>query len=94
MPKSRLEQIRDCVRRRCYDMTAHAVEEMAEDLLDIIDVETAVLSGSINRIERDDVRGTRYVLTGFASDRRTPVGVVGRFAAEGRLLIITMYAVA
>lgn len=35
-----------------YDMTVHAMEEMAEDGFDIIDVEHAVLSGQIVERER------------------------------------------
>jgi hypothetical protein len=35
-------------------MTAHAVEEMAEDGLDIVDMEHVVLAGRVVRIERDD----------------------------------------
>jgi len=93
MPRSRLERIRDCVRRRHYDMSAHAVEELAEDLLDILDVEEAVLSGTISRMEKDDLRGTKYVVVGHAADKRTPVGVVGRFLEGERFLIITVYVV-
>jgi hypothetical protein len=40
-------------------MSAHAMEEMAEDDLDILDVEEAALNGHIARIEKDDPRGTR-----------------------------------
>jgi hypothetical protein len=31
------------------------------------------------------------VVVGLAADRRTPVGVVGRFVDDGRYLIITVY---
>jgi len=72
-------------------MSAHAIEEMAEDDLDIFDIEAAALSGTISRLEKDDHRGTKYVLLGFAADRKTAVGVVGRFADESRFLIITVY---
>lgn len=72
-------------------MSAHAVEEMAEDNLDIFDVEAAMLSGTISRLDKDDPRGTKYILLGFAADRKTTVGVVGRFADERRFLIITVY---
>lgn len=74
-------------------MTAHAMEEMAEDGLDIIDMENVVLHRQITRIERDDPRGTTYVIEGRAADQRTPVGVVGRFTGTGRYLIITIYAI-
>jgi hypothetical protein len=39
-------------------MSAHAMEEMAEDFLTILDVEEAVLTGQITRITKDDPRGT------------------------------------
>ena len=74
-------------------MSAHAMEEMAEDFLTIFDVEEAVLSGQIVRAEKDDSRGTKYVVARTALDRQTPVGVVGRFASSGRYLIITVYEV-
>ena len=57
MPRSRIQRIRKKVRLRQHDMSAHAMEEMAEDGLDIEDVEQAILNGRIARIERDDPRG-------------------------------------
>ena len=88
-----LERIRAAVRNGTYDMTAHAAEEMAEDDLDIMDVETAILTGSVTRTQTDDPRGPRYTVQGTASDGITPVGVVGRFTITGRYLIITVYEV-
>lgn len=69
------------------------MEEMAEDNLDIEDVEAAILNGLIGRTERDDPRGTKYVIEGTAVDGETPVGVVGRFVTTGRYLIITVYEI-
>ena len=94
MPRKRLDQIREKIRLRHYDMSAHAMEEMAEDGLDILDVEQATLNGQIARIEKDDPRGTKYVIEGTGLDQRTPVGVVGRFTGDDRYLIITVYEVA
>jgi hypothetical protein len=74
-------------------MSAHATEQMAEDDLDILDVEQAVLNGHIARIEKDDPRGTKYVIVGTGMDQTTPVGVVGRFTEIDRFLIITVYEV-
>jgi len=54
-------------------MSAHAMEEMAEDLLTILDVEEAILNGQIIRVEKGDPRGTKYVVVGTALDRQTPV---------------------
>ncbi|MGD9894143.1 MAG: DUF4258 domain-containing protein [Dehalococcoidia bacterium] len=85
--------IKTAIRRRTYDMTAHAAEEMAEDGLDIIDVETAVLAGTLVKTETDDPRGVRFTLQGTATDGVTVVGVVGRLTEAGRYLIITVYEV-
>jgi hypothetical protein len=74
-------------------MTVHAMEEMAEDDLDIIDIEQAVLSGQVVRREKDDPRGPKYVVEGLASDGKTRVGVVGRFQGSERYLILTVYEV-
>jgi Domain of unknown function (DUF4258) len=76
-----------------YDMTVHAIEEMAEDNLDILDVEHVILNGQIAKTESDDPRGTKYVVKGLAVDEETSVGVVGRFTDIGRYLIITVYEV-
>jgi hypothetical protein len=66
------------------------MDEMAEDILD---VEHAVFHGQITRTERDDPRGTKYVIESMALDQNTSVGVVGRFTGTGRYLIITVYAI-
>lgn len=76
-----------------YDVTVHAVEEMAEDGLDILDVECAIFNGRVTKAETDDPRGTRYTIVGTARDERTRVGIVGRFKETGIFLIITVYAV-
>lgn len=93
MPSNDIYRIREKIRLRQYDMTAHATEEMAEDLLTILDVEEAVLNGHIIRVEKDDPRGTKYVVAGTALDQQMPVGVVGRFLSNGRYLIITVYEI-
>ena len=51
-------------------MTVHAMEEMAEDDLDILDVEQALLNGEVVRREKDDPRGTKYVIEGLATMAR------------------------
>ncbi len=93
MPRSNIECIREKIRLRQYDMSGHAMAEMAEDDLDIDDIEQAILNGRIGRIERDDPRGTKYVVEGTAVDGKTPVGVVGRFVTTGQYLIITVYEI-
>jgi len=74
-------------------MTVHAVEEMAEDDLDILDIEEAILNGEILRSTKRDLRGRKYIVEGLALNGETRVGVVGRFQSHGRFLIITVYEV-
>jgi hypothetical protein len=74
-------------------MSFHAVEEMAEDGLDIVEVEAALRGGRVVREEADALRGPRFTIYGPAADGLTPVGVVGRFTETDRLLIITVYEV-
>ena len=66
---------------------------MAEENLDILDIEHTILVGKVARIEKDDPRGTKYVVEGVARDGETPVGVVGRFTTARRYLIITVYQI-
>ena len=93
MPNRAIERIRDKIRQQQYDMTTHAMEEMAEDDLDIIDVECSILNGEVVRIDRVDLRGTKYVVKGMAVDETTSVGTAGRFSSIERYLIITVYEV-
>ncbi len=93
MRRSWIERIRERIRLRQYDMTARATEEMAEDDLDIVDVEHAVLDGRVVKIQRNDPRGHKYILEGTATDGATLVGVMGRFLDGERYLIVTVYRV-
>ena len=93
MSRQDIDRIRQKIRLRQYTMSFHAMEEMAEDLLTILDIESAVLNGQIIRVERDDPRGTKYIIAGTALDQQTPVGVVGRFTSTESYLIITVYEI-
>ena len=64
-----IDQIRNAIRSGNYDITHHAVEEMAEDNLGILDIESAILSGQITKIQRDDPRGTKYIIEGRGIDQ-------------------------
>jgi hypothetical protein len=75
-------------------MTLHAGEEMAEDRLDLVDIETAILNGKIVKTGRDPMGRVRYTIQGNAADETSPVAIVGRFTESGRFLIITCYRVA
>ena len=93
MPERPLGRIRAAILSGRYDLTFHAVEEMAEDNLDINDIENAILNGSIRKTEMDDPRGPRYTVVGPSVDGTTQVGVVGRFKETQVFLVITVYEI-
>jgi hypothetical protein len=47
VPRRILERIQVAILDCNYDLTRHAIDEMAEDGLSILDVECAILQGSI-----------------------------------------------
>jgi hypothetical protein len=93
MASRELERIRDAILDGRYTLTEHAYEEMDEDDLDVLDVESAVLTGDIEQMLTRDPRGTRYVVIGNATDEETQVGVVVRFVERDQVLVITVYEV-
>ena len=51
--KSRvIDKIRNIIRTGNYDLTFHAIEEMAEDELGILDIEHAILKGKMIKTEK------------------------------------------
>jgi hypothetical protein len=86
-----LEAARQAVLGRSYVLTPHAVLEMRDDHLDVLDIEAAILTGTIERVFEDDPRGRRYEIVGLATDLHTRIGVVVRFV--GVLLVITVYEI-
>ena len=90
MPHRLIDRIREKIRLKEYDMTVHAMEEMAEDDFDVFDIEEAVLNGRVVRTSKDDPRGTRYTVEGTALDGEKLVGIVGRFHGTLQFLIITV----
>ncbi len=93
MSRRVLRQIRKVIRAGNYDLTRHAIDEMAEDNLSIFDIEQAVLNGTIAKIDVDDPRGPIYTIIGRSSDNLIEVGVVGRLTETDIYLIITVYEV-
>lgn len=87
-----IDLIRSKIRNREYEFAIpHFFEEMADDGMDILDVESAILNGRIKRRFTRDLRGARYEVVGPATDGRQ-VAVICRFKETGKLLLITTYA--
>mgnify|MGYP001571685516 CR=1 FL=1 len=88
-----LDQIQAAVREGRYEMTFHATEEVAEDDLHLLDVESALLTGSLVSTQADPQCGPKYVVEGLAGDLATRAGVVARFQPGGTLVIFTVYEI-
>ena len=93
MASRELERIRTAILDHRYTLTEHAYDEMEEDNLDVLDVESAILTGKIDQVLTRDPRGTRYVVIGNPTDQQTAIGVVLRFVEHDQLLIITVYEI-
>jgi len=86
-----IQRIRQKVIDREYYLSSHAEEEMLDDNLERIDIENAILKGSIERKMTQDIRGTRYRLEGPALDGRL-IHVICRFKENANMILITVYA--
>lgn len=93
MPKSPLQRIREAVLSHRYVLTEHAYNEMTADGLDVLDLESAILTGRIQKSFSRDPRGKRYLVVGKACDEAAKVAVVARFVEGDQLLVITAYEV-
>ena len=89
--KRAIDKLRDLVRAERYQISVHANEEMANDFLIAVDVENAILNGSITKKLTKDPRGTRYEITGQACDGRS-VSVICRIVSGEWLRIVTVFA--
>jgi hypothetical protein len=93
MASREFERIREAILDQRYTLTEHAYDEMDQDSLDVLDLESAVLTGRIEQTLTKDPRGTRYVIVGTATDEATPVGDVVRFVEHAHLLVLTVYEI-
>jgi len=58
-----------------------------------VDIESAILTGEVRRVERGERRGPKYVIAGRAADLERSVGVVVRFKSKELCAIITGYEI-
>jgi len=93
VPSRILEKIRARVRAHQYVMTLHAEEEMEEDGLSILDVEHALLTGSLVGRQSDRrSKERKYLVRGRSVDDTRTVVVVVKFGPTALLVILTIYA--
>jgi hypothetical protein len=88
-----IDIIKRKVRNREYEFTVpHFFEEMADDDLQLVDIEAAILNGKIRRRFTRDPRGARYEVVGISTDGRQ-VAIICRIKDTGKLLFITTYVI-
>ena len=74
-------------------MTLHAEEEMEEDGLTIVDVEHALLTGSLIGRQTDRrSRERKYLIRGRSADDATDLVGVVKFGPIDLLIVVTIYA--
>ena len=93
MTQVSITHLRQLIRTLSYVVSTHAADELEDDNLSILDLESIVLTGQIIERQRDRVtRETKYVVQG-ATLGGTAAEVVVKVGHTGRLFVITVYVV-
>lgn len=91
MPRLTLARLRALVRNLDYSVSIHAAEELKDDGLTILDLESIVLTGEIVERQRDRATNeTKFFIRGAVLDGSEGESVV-KFGPSGRLFVITVY---
>lgn len=86
-----LAKIRALVKRGDYILSIHAENELADDNLDELDLEAAILNGEIIRRERDPIGRAKYVIEGTTLDGKDLTAVAQFFQTRQIVVFVTAY---
>jgi Domain of unknown function (DUF4258) len=93
MPQVSIAHLRQLIRTLSYVVSTHAADELEDDNLSILDLESVVLTGEIVEHQRDrKTRETKYVIQGSTLGG-IAAEVVAKVGHTGKLFIITVYVV-
>lgn len=93
MAQSTIVRIRNCVRSLNYVVSIHAVEELDDDNLTILDLENILLTSEIVERQRDrKTHERKFVVRGTTVGGLQAEAVV-KFGPLGNLFVITVYLV-
>lgn len=93
MPPPSITRIRTLIGTLRYVVSLHAAEEMEDDEVTIIDLESIILAGRIiERQKEQETDETKIVIRGRTLDGRQAEAVV-KVGLSGILYIITVYVV-
>lgn len=84
-----IKRIRTRIQNKNYRLSAHAEIEMVDDDLEREDIEWCCVNGKVTKRYTDDIRGTRYRVTGSSLDGRE-INIICKFSS-GELFIITVW---
>jgi len=91
VPQLTITRIRELVRALNYVVSIHAADELQDDNLSILDLESVILTGKIIERQRDRAsRETKAVVAGSTLDGIAAEAVV-KVGPTGTLFIITVY---
>jgi Domain of unknown function (DUF4258) len=91
LPRLTIARLRERVRNLEYSVSLHAAEELEDDDLTILDLESILLSGQIIERQRDrTTRETKYVFQGATIDGQIAACVI-KIGPTGRLYVLTVY---
>jgi len=86
-----LKRFRERIRAGRFVVTLHAVEELEDEGLSVLDVEHLVLTGRITQRQKDaDTGEWKYLVTGYTLSHDEVV-VVAKLSPTDKLVIITIY---
>ncbi|MCU0548950.1 MAG: DUF4258 domain-containing protein [Leptolyngbya sp. Prado105] len=93
-----LQRMQEKIHQNQYVMTLHAEEEMEDDNLSILDIEQAILSGSILERQNGSFASRRvcttsewkYRICGITLDN-SKVEVIAKLGVTDKVVIITVY---
>ena len=91
MPLLTITQLRQLIRTLSYVVSTHAADELDDDNLSILDLESIILTGqSIERQRDRTTRETKYVIQGSTLEGDAGE-VVAKVGQGGKLVVITIY---
>jgi hypothetical protein len=86
-----LKRFRERIKAGQFVVTLHAVEELEDEALSVLDVEHAILTGKITRRQKDaDTGEWKYLVNGRVLSHHEVV-VVAKLSPTDKLVIITVY---
>lgn len=91
MARVSIARLRHLIRTLSYVVSTHAADELEDDNLSILDLESIVLTGQIVERQRDrTTREVKYVVQGATLGGQAGE-VVAKVGQNGKLFVITVY---